>query len=49
MPSAVLTVDNHSMSDTPLTDILTAMAYRMASYLVNNVMDDPALLAIIFC
>ena len=49
MPSAVFTGDNHSMSDTPLTETLTAMAYRMASYLVNNVMDDPALLAIIFC
>lgn len=26
----------------------TALAYRLASYLVNNVMDDPAMLAMLF-
>lgn len=30
-------------------DSLTAIAYRLATYMVNNVIDDPAMLAIIFC
>jgi hypothetical protein len=41
--------DNHEMPDAPLTDTLTAIAYRLATYLVNNVIDDPAMLSIIFC
>ena len=32
-----------------LTDTLTAFAYRLATYANNNLMDDPALLALIFC
>jgi len=37
------------MPSTPLSDSLTALAYRLASYMVNNVIDDPAMLALIFC
>jgi hypothetical protein len=37
------------MPDAPLTDTLTAIAYRLATYLVNNIIDDPAMLSIIFC
>ena len=32
-----------------LTDTLTAIAYRLATYMVNSIMDDPAMLAILFC
>lgn len=32
-----------------LIDAATAIAYRLSTYMVNNVMDDPAMLAIIFC
>ena len=32
-----------------LTDTLTALVYRLATYAVNNLIDDPALLALIFC
>jgi hypothetical protein len=28
---------------------LTAIAYRLAAYMVNSTIDDPAMLAIIFC
>lgn len=31
-----------------LVEALTAIAYRLATYMVNNVMDDPAMLVIIF-
>jgi len=37
------------MSTASFIESLTSMAYRMASYMVNNVIDDPAMLAIIFC
>mgnify|MGYP000184388224 FL=1 len=30
-------------------ETLTALAYRAACYVVNNMLDDPAMLAIIFC
>jgi hypothetical protein len=30
-------------------ETLTAIAYRLATYLVNNILDDPAMLAILFC
>jgi len=32
-----------------VTETLTALVYRLASYTVNNFIDDPALLALIFC
>lgn len=37
------------MSCPPFTETLTALAYRVAGYVVNNMLDDPAMLAIIFC
>ncbi len=37
------------MSSPSFMDAMTAIAYRLATYLVNNVIDDPAMLAIIFC
>ena len=37
------------MSSSPLAETLTALAYRVAGYAVNNLLDDPAMLAIIFC
>ena len=38
--------------DADLNDIrhaITALVYRMATYATNNLLDDPALLALIFC
>lgn len=37
------------MPDNELTETLTAIAYRLATYLVNHVTDDAAMLAFIFC
>lgn len=37
------------MSSSSVTDTLTFAAYRLAAYWVNSVVDDPALLAFIFC
>lgn len=31
------------------TEPVIAIAYRLAAYMVNHMMDDPAMLAIIFC
>ena len=31
-----------------LAETVTAIAYRLATYMVNNVVDDPAMLAIVF-
>ena len=31
------------------TDTLTAVAYILAAYMVKSTMDEPAMLAIIFC
>ena len=41
--------DNHRMSPEEIADALIAIAYRLATYMVNNVIDDPAMLAIVFC
>lgn len=30
-------------------DTLTTLVYRLAAYANNNLLDDPALLALIFC
>ncbi|MEO0317738.1 MAG: hypothetical protein RL404_1415 [Pseudomonadota bacterium] len=32
-----------------LTDALTAVIYRLAIYANNNLIDDPAMLAFVFC
>jgi hypothetical protein len=32
-----------------ITEALTNLSYRLATYTVNNLIDDPALLALIFC
>lgn len=32
-----------------LADALTSVAYRLATYANNNLIDDPAMLAFIFC
>ena len=32
-----------------ITEALTILCYRLATYTVNNLIDDPALLALIFC
>lgn len=32
-----------------LIESLVTIAYRLSSYMVNHVMDDPAMLAIVFC
>ncbi len=32
-----------------LTDALTAVIYRLAVYANNNLIDDPAMLAFVFC
>lgn len=37
------------MSSPIFMDAVTAIVYRLATYIVNNVIDDPAMLAIIFC
>ena len=37
------------MSFEAWADTATVIVYRLATYMVNNVMDDPAMLAIIFC
>lgn len=37
------------MSTLPAFETLTLLAYRLAAYMINNVIDDPAMLAIIFC
>ena len=37
------------MTLSKVTETLTALAYRMATYASNNLIDDPALLALIFC
>lgn len=44
-----LSKNNQKMPLRDLTDTLTAITYRLATYMVNSVMDDPAMLAIIFC
>ena len=31
------------------TTAITALAYRLAAYLNNNLIDDPAMLALVFC
>lgn len=48
MPEAIR-CDLRSMSHTPIMETMTAMLFRLASYLVHNMIDDPALLAIVFC
>ncbi len=37
------------MTSPTFMDAMTATAYRLATSLINNVIDDPAMLAIIFC
>ncbi len=37
------------MSSPSFMDAMTAIAYRLANCMVNNVIDDPAMLPIIFC
>ena len=37
------------MNSAPWTEYLTMLAYRMASYATTNLIDDPAMLALIFC
>ena len=37
------------MSLNDLTEPLTALSYRLAIYFSNNLIDDPAMLALIFC
>ena len=37
------------MSSSSFMETLTALAYRAAGYVVNNMLDEPAMLAIIFC
>ena len=32
-----------------IMDTLTLFLYRLATYATNNLIDDPALLALIFC
>lgn len=41
--------DNPAMSFEAWVDTATAIVYRLTAYVVNNAMDDPAMLAIIFC
>ena len=37
------------MPSPSITETWTAVVYRLASYVVNNLLDDPAMLAIVFC
>ncbi len=37
------------MTSPSFMDAMTATAYCLATCLINNVIDDPAMLAIIFC
>lgn len=37
------------MAPHSVTDQLTAIAYRWADYWANSLIDDPAMLAFIFC
>lgn len=37
------------MNSEPWIEHLTLLAYRMASYASTNLIDDPAMLALIFC
>jgi hypothetical protein len=37
------------MTFAAITDTVSAMTYRWAQYAVNTLMDDPAMLAFIFC
>jgi hypothetical protein len=37
------------MPNASFIETLTALAYRVASYMVSHVIDDPAMVAIIFC
>lgn len=37
------------MPETSLTDTLIAICYRLSGQLTTLLMDDPAMLAIIFC
>jgi hypothetical protein len=37
------------MSTAPILETMTAVVYRLAAYMVNHLIDDPAMLAIIFC
>lgn len=37
------------MTSDSIIETLTALAYRVAGYVVNNMLDDPAMLAILFC
>ncbi len=37
------------MSSPSFMEAMTATAYPLATCLINNVIDDPAMLAIIFC
>jgi hypothetical protein len=32
-----------------ITETLILLSYRLATYTTNNLIDDPALLALIFC
>jgi hypothetical protein len=37
------------MLNTTTLETLTALLYRLSAYVVNTMMDDPAMLAFIFC
>jgi hypothetical protein len=40
---------NSAMNSPSLAETLTAVAYRLGMYWANNAIDDPAMLAFIFC
>lgn len=37
------------MFSTALSESIKALSYRLATFMVNHVIDDPAILGIIFC
>ena len=37
------------MPTTSVTETITAFVYRITAYMANHLIDDPAMLAIVFC